>query len=249
MCVVRLSVKRKVPISSLGSDSTAQTLSGRMSWVSFHEALNHASLPTLRTLASANPDLTLFGDTSSVSSCPTCIAAKFTQGSFHSIPNQSSRPGESLYADICVLNSPSRWGFSKFLVVVDEFSRFTFVRLLRTGDPSGTASSLLIHVAQICSNMFGRPVSRLRTDNEFRTTNLASFTRSQGISHTFTTIDTSQQNGIAERAIRSCCDGMRAALAGSSLQYEKTLPRKRGSDVALGLLWKVEGLKLRMVEY
>ncbi|CAI7753666.1 unnamed protein product [Closterium sp. NIES-54] len=106
-----------------------------------------------------------------------------------------------------------------FLLVVDDYSRYTMVFPLRS---KGEVTEVLIDWIRAARlrlrESFGSdfPVLRLHSDRggEFSSTRLGAFCRAQGIRQTFTLPASPQQNGIAERRIGMVMDvALRNALA------------------------------------
>ena len=87
----------------------------------------------------------------------------------------------------------------KFLVLVDEFSRFPIVKILK----STTAEAIIPVVAEIF-NLFGRP-KVLKTDNgpPFQSYKWAEYLRSVGVHHKKITPLWPRANGIYERFMRN----------------------------------------------
>lgn len=185
-------------------------------WQDMHQRLNHPSLAVMQAM-NKTQDWHLTGETVAVKDCTDCIREKQARGVFPLTPNSVTLAGEHVSFDICTGLGESRFGYTRFLVAVDKYSGFTTVFLLRPGEVS---SSLLIGFLESLSTRFGRPVVSLRSDNEFRTRELAAYCTSKGIRHEFTCRETSQQNGQAERAIRTLCDGMRSALVQGALESD-----------------------------
>ncbi|CAI7864643.1 unnamed protein product, partial [Closterium sp. NIES-54] len=87
-----------------------------------------------------------------------------------------------------------------FLVVVDDFSRYTTVFPLAK---KSEVTSTLIRWLLTTEDTRGRRVSCLHSDRggEFRSGILTGFCREQGIRHSWTLPESPQQNGVAERRI------------------------------------------------
>ncbi|CAI7859009.1 unnamed protein product [Closterium sp. NIES-54] len=105
-----------------------------------------------------------------------------------------------------------------FLLVVDDYSRYTTVFPLRN---KGEVPEVLINwirsARRQLSESFGLdlPFLRLRSDRgkEFSSDLLRAFCRSEGIHQTFTLPASPQQNGIAERRIGMVIDVARTSIA------------------------------------
>ncbi|CAI7785990.1 unnamed protein product [Closterium sp. NIES-54] len=104
-----------------------------------------------------------------------------------------------------------------FLLVVDDYSRYTTVFPLRR---KGEVTEVLIDwIRAICrqlSESFGSdlPVLRLHSDRggEFSSDLLGAFCRAEGIRHTFTLSASPQKNGIVERRIGMVMDVARMSM-------------------------------------
>ncbi|CAI5964268.1 unnamed protein product [Closterium sp. NIES-65] len=104
-----------------------------------------------------------------------------------------------------------------FLLVVDDYSRYTTVFPLRS---KGDVTEVLIHWIRAATlqlrQSFGSdfPVLRLHSDRggEFSSGLLQAYCRARGIRQTFTLPDSPQQNGIAERRIGMVMDVARTSM-------------------------------------
>ncbi|CAI5465558.1 unnamed protein product [Closterium sp. Yama58-4] len=133
--------------------------------------------------------------------CGPCV-----QGRLRATPHSSSlrpatEPFQTLHLDVWGPASrlgPERESF--FLVVVDDFSRYTTVfPLAKKSDVTST----LIRWLLATEGTRGRRVSCLHSDRggEFRSGILARFCAEQGITQSWTLPDSPQQNGVAERRL------------------------------------------------
>ncbi|CAI5969143.1 unnamed protein product [Closterium sp. NIES-64] len=104
-----------------------------------------------------------------------------------------------------------------FLLVVDDYSRYTTVFPLRSKDDvTGVLIDWIRAAGLQLRESFGSdfPVLRLHSDRggEFASTRLGAFCRAQGIRQTFTLPDSPQKNGIAERRIGMVMDVARTSI-------------------------------------
>ncbi|CAI7931398.1 unnamed protein product [Closterium sp. NIES-54] len=104
-----------------------------------------------------------------------------------------------------------------FLLVVDNYSRYTTVFPLRSkGDVTEVLIDWIRAARLQLRESFGSdfPVLRLHSDRggEFSSARLRAFCHAQGIRHTFTLPDSPQQNGIAERRIGMVMDVARTSM-------------------------------------
>ncbi|CAI7858811.1 unnamed protein product [Closterium sp. NIES-53] len=104
-----------------------------------------------------------------------------------------------------------------FLLVVDDYSRYTTVFPLRSkGDVTGVLIDWIRAARLQLRESFGSdfPVLRLHSDRggEFSSARLGAVCRAQGIRQTFTLPASPQQNGIAERRIGMVMDVARTSM-------------------------------------
>ncbi|CAI7857488.1 unnamed protein product, partial [Closterium sp. NIES-54] len=104
-----------------------------------------------------------------------------------------------------------------FLLVVDDYSRYTIVFPLRSkGDVTEVFIDWIRGARRQLSERFGSdlPVLRLHSDTggEFSSDLLRAFCRAEGIRQTFTLPASPQQNGIADRRIGMVMDVARTSM-------------------------------------
>ncbi|CAI7865682.1 unnamed protein product [Closterium sp. NIES-54] len=104
-----------------------------------------------------------------------------------------------------------------FLLVVDDYSRYTAVFPLRSkGDVTEVLIDWIRAARLQLRQSFGSdfPVLRLHSDRggEFSSSLLSTYCRTRGIRQTFTLPDSPQQNGIAERRIGMVMDVARTSM-------------------------------------
>ncbi|GJV48446.1 ribonuclease H-like domain-containing protein [Tanacetum coccineum] len=102
------------------------------------------------------------------------------------------------------------------LVVIDDYSRFSWVFFLATKDEtSGILKSFITGV----ENLIDQRVKVIRCDNrtEFKNKEMNQFCERKGIKREFSVARTPQQNGVAERKNRTLIEAARTMLADSKL--------------------------------
>ncbi|KAI3715145.1 hypothetical protein L6452_22115 [Arctium lappa] len=102
------------------------------------------------------------------------------------------------------------------LVIVDDYSRFTWVYFLRTKDEtSGLIKSFILRI----ENQTNQKVKVIRSDNgtEFKIFDLNTSCEEKGIERQYSAPRTPQQNGVAERRNRTLIEAARSLLADSKL--------------------------------
>ena len=102
------------------------------------------------------------------------------------------RPLELLHMDHFGPNSYKSLGGNSFgLVIVDDFSRFTWVLFL---DEKSQVQKIFKHFARKAQNKFEVKIKKVRSDNgtEFKNANVDTFLDEEGISHEFSAMYTPQ---------------------------------------------------------
>ncbi|GKC86000.1 retrovirus-related pol polyprotein from transposon TNT 1-94 [Tanacetum coccineum] len=105
------------------------------------------------------------------------------------------------------------------LVVINDFSRFTWVFVLATKDEiSGILKSFITGI----ENLVDHKVKVIRCDNgsEFKNREMNQFYEMKGILRQFSVARTLQQNRVAERRNRTLIEAARTMLADSTTLYE-----------------------------
>jgi hypothetical protein len=111
-------------------------------------------------------------------------------------------------------------GGSKYcLIIVDDYSRFTWVFFLREKPQTQETLKKFLRQAQ---NEFGLKIKKIRSDNgtEFKNSQIEGFLEEEGIKHEFSSPYTPQQNSVVERKNRTLLD-----MARTMLEEYKTLDR------------------------
>ncbi|CAI7808655.1 unnamed protein product [Closterium sp. NIES-53] len=189
----------------------------------WHHRLGHPSLPRLRGMASR---VLVSGLPRSLPPlpprpAPTCVPC--VEGRQRAAPHSSEFPPteaplQTLHMDMWGLARVRGQGHERyFLLVVDDYSRYTTVFPLRS---KGEVTEVLIDWIRAARlqlrEHFGSdfPVLRLHSDRggEFSSDLLRAFCRAEGIRQTFTLPASPQQNGIAERRIGMVMDVARTSM-------------------------------------
>ena len=97
------------------------------------------------------------------------------------------------------------------LVIVDDYSRFTWVFFLHD---KSVVQETFKKFAKRAQNEFETKIKKVRSDNgtEFKNTNVEEFLDEEGIGHEFSVPYTPQQNGIVERKNRTLIEAARTML-------------------------------------
>ncbi|GKB20100.1 retrovirus-related pol polyprotein from transposon TNT 1-94, partial [Tanacetum coccineum] len=183
------------------------------SWL-WHRRLNHLNFGTLNDLARKDlvrglPRLKFKKD----HLCPACQLGKSRKATHK--PKTINTITEVLHTLHMDLYGPLRVqsinGKKYILVIVDDYSRFTWVKFLRSKDETPAFVTNLLKQLQVGLN---KTVRFVRTDNgtEFVNKDLTDFYESVGITHEKTVPRTPQQNGVVERRNRTLVEAARTML-------------------------------------
>ncbi|KAJ9556204.1 LOW QUALITY PROTEIN: hypothetical protein OSB04_010818 [Centaurea solstitialis] len=188
------------------------------SWL-WHRRLCHQNFKDMNKLVSKNlvkglPETRLSKDTL----CPACEQGKMTRSSHPPrMDTNSKSPLDMIHMDLCGPTRTESLAQKKYmLVLVDEFSRFTWLEFLR---PKSDAADRIIAFIKRIQVLLGRRVKKLRSDNgtKFRNAKLQSFLEDVGISHNFSAVRTPQQNEVVERKNRTLVEAARSMMAHSGV--------------------------------
>ncbi|GJV16778.1 retrovirus-related pol polyprotein from transposon TNT 1-94 [Tanacetum coccineum] len=167
----------------------------------WHRRLSHLNFGTLNKLAKDGlargiPRLKFQKD----HLCSACALGKIKKSSHQpKVEDTNQEKLHLLHMDLCgPMRVASINGKRYILVIVDDYSRFTSVKFLRSKDEAPDAIIKCIKNIQVRLNAIVRNV---RTDNgtEFVNQILREFYENVGISHQTSVARTPQQNGIVER--------------------------------------------------
>ncbi|CAI7749770.1 unnamed protein product, partial [Closterium sp. NIES-54] len=189
----------------------------------WHHRLGHPSLPRLRGMTS---HILVSGLPRSLPPlpprpAPTCVPC--VEGRQRPAPHSSEFPPteaplQTLHMDVWGPARVRGQGHKRyFLLVVDDYSRYTTVFPLRSkGDVTEVLIDWIRAARLQLREIFGSdfPVLRQHSDRggEFSSAHLGAFCRAQGIRQTFTLPTSPQQNGIAERRIGMVMDVARTSM-------------------------------------
>ncbi|KAJ9546338.1 hypothetical protein OSB04_018881 [Centaurea solstitialis] len=150
--------------------------------------------------------------------CVACLKGKQHKTSHKSKEvNSISSPLQLIHMDLFGPTNVTSIGKKSYcLVIVDDFSRFTWVYFLKTKDEtSGLIKSFVTRV----ENQTNLKVKVIRSDNgtEFKNSDINSFCDEKGIEKQYSAPRTPQHNGVAERRNRTLIEAARSLLADSKL--------------------------------
>ncbi|KAI3770548.1 hypothetical protein L6452_01684 [Arctium lappa] len=209
-------------MKSVSTDSSLNCLVSKASLDEsslWHRRMCHMNFKTMNKLVKNN---LVRGLPSKVFSCDDyCVAC--LKGKQHKTSHKSkelntiSNSLQLLHMDLFGPTNVMSIGKKSFcLVIVDDYSRFTWVYFLRTKDEtSGLIKSFILRI----ENQTNQKVKVIRSDNgtEFKNHDLNTFCEEKGIERQYSAPRTPQQNGVAERRNRTLIEAARSLLADSNL--------------------------------
>ncbi|GJX13147.1 retrovirus-related pol polyprotein from transposon TNT 1-94 [Tanacetum coccineum] len=187
--------------------------SKNQSWL-WHRRLNHLNFGTINDLARKDlvrglPRLKFEKD----HLCSTCQLGKSKKATHKpKTVNTIMEVLHTLHMDLCGLMGVQSINGKKYiLVIVDDYSRFTWVKFLRSKDETLAFVVKLLKQLQVGLN---KTVRNIRTDNgiEFVNHALTNYFESVGITHEKTVPKTPHQNDVVEIQNRTLVEAARTML-------------------------------------
>ena len=173
--------------------------------------------------------------------CQICPAARQVRKSFPSSYIKSTKPFALLHLDIWgPYKTPSHSGCTQFLTIVDDFTRFTWVHLLKS---KSQVYDVLINFLAYVENQFKTTVLSIRSDNalELSAGLVAQLCKTKGILQQTSCAYTPQQNGVVERKHRHLLETARA------LSLQAKLPLKFWGDSILCATYLINRMPLQSI--
>ncbi|KAJ9560650.1 hypothetical protein OSB04_005810 [Centaurea solstitialis] len=201
-------VKAKNTLCLLSKASNQQS-------ILWHRRLSHLNFKGLNKLVIGNlaigiPDLRFQQE----HLCTACQFGKMKRVSHKSkLEHGTKKPLQLIHMDLCGLMRVQSINGKKYvLVMVDDYSRYTWVKFLRSKDE---APAIIISVLKEVQVNLQSQVQKIRSDHgtEFKNKVLGGYLESVGIKHTFAAVRTPQQNGVVERRNRTLVEAARTMLA------------------------------------
>lgn len=173
----------------------------------WHRRLGHLNRKSLKMLGLPVSD----------DQCEKCLEGKAKRQSFNRVVKSTKHIGELIHSDISgPVKQTTNEGHKYFQVIVDDYSHFCMVYLLKEKSEAGEN---LINYIKLVRTQFGNKTKRLRVDNggEFTSKYLQNYCKSKGIIIEYTVPYTPQQNGVSERMNRTLLEKVRTKFAETNL--------------------------------
>ncbi|GJU91438.1 retrovirus-related pol polyprotein from transposon TNT 1-94 [Tanacetum coccineum] len=185
----------------------------------WHRRLSHLNFDTINLLSKNNivnglPKLKFVKD----HLCSSCELGKAKRKSFHTKTTPSSkRRLQLLHMDLCGPMRVESFNGKKYvLVIVDDYSRYTWTHFLRSKDET---PGVLIDFLTLVQRGLHAQVTTIRTDKgtEFLNKTLHAYLAKEGIRHETSTARTPEQNGVVERRNRTLVEAARTMLSAAKV--------------------------------
>lgn len=151
--------------------------------------------------------------------CEACVLGKHKRSDIptSSVHDRATRPLYRVHVDLCGPMTPARDGSLYLMLVVDDYTRFTWMCGLHSKDQAFEAFQRYVSLAE--AEHPSTPVCCLRSDNggEFLSNAFTTWLNQRGIRRELTTAHSPWQNGIVERMNRTVVEGSRTLLQDAKL--------------------------------
>nr|GEX26531.1 retrovirus-related Pol polyprotein from transposon TNT 1-94 [Tanacetum cinerariifolium] len=181
----------------------------------WHHRLSHLNFDTINLLSKNDivvglPKLKFVKD----HMCSSCELGKAKRKSFHTKPTPSSkRRLQILHMGLCgPMRVASINGKRYVLVIVDDYSRYTWTHFLRSKDET---PEVLINFLRLVQRGLQAQVRVVRTDKgmEFFNQTLHAYFAAEGILHQVSVARTPEQNSVVKRRNRTLVEAARTMLS------------------------------------
>lgn len=182
----------------------------------WHERLCHQNVEYVKKVLKKN-NIEYTGDSFQ---CVSCLEGKMHILPFTRSEQHTKECLELVHADLCgPMEVESIGGSRYFLLIKDDFSNYRVIYFLKHKSETALKIKQFVNWAE---RQTGNKVKVIRTDNggEFMNKEIQEFVQEKGIKHQTTIPFTPQQNGKAERDMRTVVEAARSMLKGKGLSKE-----------------------------
>lgn len=187
----------------------------------WHRRLMHVSKHQIIKMVNTDSVIGLHCEVTNPTPCDDCLTGKATRQPFPVHPSTGEKKKGAIldlvHSDLMGPIDFESFGGNRYvLTIIDDASRYVFIRLLKT---KGEVLTVFKAWKSQVEKQTGKLLKRFRTDNglEFCSKNWDTFCEKNGIVHEKTMTYSPQQNGIAERFNRTLMYLVRAEINESEL--------------------------------
>lgn len=174
--------------------------------------------------------------------CDICHFSKSSRLPFNPSLSRTTQPFEIVHSDVWGPFSSSLDGFNYFVTFIDDFSRVTWVYLLKS---KSEVFESFKDFHMLVTTQFSAHIKILRSDNgtEYMSHTMTNYLISHGILHQTSCVGTPQQNGLAERKNRDLLEKTRAIM------LQMNVPKCFWSHGILTATYLVNRLPSRVLDF
>ncbi|GKB17779.1 retrovirus-related pol polyprotein from transposon TNT 1-94 [Tanacetum coccineum] len=218
MSKAKRSIFKRYTKHMMGNLKLLSKASPTQAWL-WHQRLSHLNFDTINLLFKKDivnglPKLKYVKD----QLCSSCELGKAKQSTFKTKIVLSSKGWLNLlHMDLCgLMRIESIKGKKYILVIVDDYSRYTWTHFLRTKDE--TPEVLKDFLKMIKQNLQAQIITvRTNRGTKFLNKTLHSYFKEEGIEHQTSTPRTPEHNGVVERQNRTLVEAARMMISASKL--------------------------------
>lgn len=177
----------------------------------------HVNLADMKRMRNGCVTGMSFVDNEKSEACVACCKGKLSRNPFFKEGSRANRLLEVIHADIVGKMECNSMGGNKYcLILVDDYSRMTFVFMLKH---KNEVFDRFCSFKSFVENQTGLKIKTFRSVNgiEFCSNKFKEFFERHGIQHQTSISYTPQQNGLAERTIRTITEKARCMLQDANL--------------------------------
>jgi GAG-pre-integrase domain/Integrase core domain len=181
----------------------------------WHHRLGHINETHIKKLQEVGL-LSCF-DLESIATCESCLSGKMTKAHFTKKSERSKDLLGLVHSDVCgPMSISDRDGSRYFVTFIDDFSRYSYVYLMRNKFESFENFKKFKTEVE---NQLGKKIKVLRTDRggEYLSSEFRGYLKANGIVSQLTPPRTPQWNGVSERRNKTLLDMVRSMMSKAEL--------------------------------
>lgn len=184
----------------------------------WHARMGHINVQAIKVLENSAAVAGLNINSREDFFCEPCVLGKQTRKPHKIVEKEKNfQPGEMIHTDVCgPINVESPRGSKYFVLFKDEFSGYRVVYFLRQ---KSEVFAEFKKFESLILRQTGNKLKVLRSDNgtEYTSFQFSDFLKEKGIVHEFSSPYIHEQNGRAEREIRTITDCARSMMIGKTV--------------------------------
>jgi transposase InsO family protein len=181
----------------------------------WHEKLSHQNIQYVRNYLKRMQ--IPYMETKNEFFCEACVYGKQHREPFTLSSTTTTKPGQIIHSDVCgPMEEKSLGGKRYFVIFKDDYSKYTYVYFMNQKSEVKDKLELFLNTIK---NQLDIKVNTLRSDCglEYKNTEIKAIFDKLGIKHETSVPYTPQQNGKAERSMRTIVEAARTMLYSKNL--------------------------------